>query len=262
VCTFVIRLRKDSFVTDHKALRTAGMLAVTAPILLNVGFTLLGSSFNYPDVLDEPAARTLREFHDDATTISLQFGLLALSAALLAPLAIYLGRALGRSGIVRASVYVGIGAAVVQFIGLMRWPILVPGLADTATDATNSVAERADAVDTFETLGDVLGSAIGETLGYALTAAWTVLIIKALSERQLVGRVLTVLGMGAAVLIALGVLVPLDAPGADVAVFLGYILWSVFLIALGVILLRAGRTPADRPVATAATTPGVAPLHP
>jgi hypothetical protein len=109
---------------------------------------------------------------------------------------------------------------------------VVPGLADTATDA----------VDTFNTLGDVLGSAIGETLGYALTAAWTVLIVNALRERQFIGRVMTVLGLGAAVLIALGVLVPLDAPGADAANFGGYILWSVWLIALGVILLRLSRT--------------------
>src|SRR5690242_19931327 len=119
--------------TDYKAFRTAGVLAVVAPILLNISFVLLGSSFDYPAVLDEPAARTLREFHDNAATISWQFGLLALSAALVAPLAIYLGRGLGRSRVVHASVYVGIGAAIVQVIGLLRWPILVPGLADTAT---------------------------------------------------------------------------------------------------------------------------------
>jgi hypothetical protein len=234
--------------TDYKAFRTAGVLAVVAPILLNISFLLLGSSFDYPAVLDEPAARTLREFHDDATTISWQFGLLALSAALIAPLAIYLGRCLGASRVARTSVYVGIAAAVVQVIGLLRWPILVPGLADTATDAAKTAAERADAVDTFNVLGDVLGRAIGETLGYALTAAWTILIIKALRERQLIGRVLTILGLGAAALIALGVLVPLDAPGADIANFVGYILWSIWLIALGVILLRASRTTTAQPV--------------
>ncbi len=232
--------------TDYKAFRTAGVLAVLAPILLNISFLLLGSSFDYPAVLDEPAADTLQAFHDDATTISWQFGLLALSAALIAPLAIYLGRALGTSRIVRASIYVGIGAAVVQVIGLLRWPILVPGLADTATDATKTAADRADAVDTFTTLGDVLGSAIGETLGYALTATWTVLIIKAIRERQLIRRVMTILGCGAAVLIVLGVLVPLDAPGSDIAVFVGYILWSIWLIALGVILLRTSRTATTR----------------
>jgi hypothetical protein len=239
-------------VTDYKAFRTAGLLAVVAPILLNIAFVLLGSSFDYPGVLDEPAARTLREFHDDATTISWQFGLLALSAALIAPLAIYLGRCLGPSRVVRASVYIGISAAVVQVIGLLRWPILVPGLADTATDAAKTAAERADAVDTFDTLNDVLGGAIGETLGYALTATWTVLIINALRERPLIGRVMTILGLSAAVLIALGVLVPLDAPGADAANFLGYILWSIWLIALGVILLRVARNRTGQRFAAAA----------
>jgi hypothetical protein len=239
-------------VTDYKAARVAGVLAIVAPVLLNVGFLLLGSSFNYPDVLDESAEKTLREFHDNATTISLEFGLLALSAALLAPLAIFLGRSLGTDKIVRASVFVGIGAAVVQTIGLLRWPIFVPGLADTATDAAKSASERDDAVDTFNLLGDVLGTAIGETLGYALTATWTVLLLIALRERGLIGRVLNILGFGAAVLIAIGVLVPLDAPGADLAVFVGYILWSVWLIALGVILLRTSRIATRRPAARAA----------
>ena len=126
----------------------------------------------------------------------------------------------------RASVYVGIGAAVVQVIGLSRWPILVPGLAETATDATKTAAERADAVDTFNTLNDVLGTAIGETLGYTLTATWTVLIIKALQERRIIGRFRAIFGFVSAGLIVLGVLVPLDAPGADLANFGGYVLWS------------------------------------
>jgi hypothetical protein len=242
-------------VTDYQALRTAGELAVVAPILLNIAFLLLGSSFDYPGVLDQPAARTLSEFHGDATTISWQFGLLALSAALIAPLAVYLGRGLGRSRVVRVSVYVGIGAAVVQVIGLLRWPILVPGLSDTATDVAKTAAERGDAVDTLNTLGDVLGTAIGETLGYALTATWTILIIKALRERRFIGRVMTILGFGAAVLIALGVLVPLDAPGADLAVFVGYLLWSIWLVALGVVLLRASRTTSGRPVTNTTATP-------
>jgi Domain of unknown function (DUF4386) len=234
-------------VTNSKAFRIAGVLAVVAPILLNIAFVLLGSSFDYPAVLDEPAAETLQEFHDDATTISLQFALLALSAALIAPLAIYLGRGLGAGRFVRASVFIGIGAAIVQVIGLLRWPILVPGLADTATDMTKTAAERSDAVDTFNTLGDVLGTALGETCGYALTATWTVLIIIALRDRELIGSVRAILGYGAAGLIALGVLVPLDVPGADIANFAGYVIWSLWLIALGVTLIRASRTATSQP---------------
>jgi hypothetical protein len=237
---------------DARPVVIAGVLALAAPILLNISFLLLAASFDYPAVLDESGARQLRDFQEHATTISWQFGLLALSAALLAPLAIYLGRYLGTARLVRASVYVGIGAAAVQVIGLLRWPIFVPGLADTATDAAKTAGQRTDAVDTFNALGGVLGTAVGETLGYVLTAAWTVLVIMALRERGLIGTVRTILGSAAAVLIVLGVLAALGAPGADVAVFVGYILWSVWLIALGVTLLRTTRATSGQAVARVA----------
>ena len=146
---------------DARPVVIAGVLALAAPILLNISFLLLAASFDYPAVLDESGARQLRDFQEHATTISWQFGLLALSAALLAPLAIYLGRCLGRARLVRASVYVGIGAAAVQVIGLLRWPIFVPGLADTATDAAKTAGQRTDAVDTFNALGGVLGPRLG-----------------------------------------------------------------------------------------------------
>jgi len=68
----------------------------------------------------------------------------------------------------------------------------------------------------------VLGTVVGETLGYLLTATRTVLIIYALGQR-LAGRWFTYLGLLAAGLIALGVLVPLDVPGTDFANFAGYI---------------------------------------
>jgi hypothetical protein len=128
----------------------------------------------------------------------------------------------------------------------------VPGRADTATDAAKTAGERTDAVDTFNALGGVLGTAIGETLGYVLTAAWTVLVIMALRERGLIGTVRTILGYAATVLIILGVLAALGAPGADIAVFVGYILWSIWLIALGVTLLRTTRAATGRPVASVA----------
>ena len=41
-----------------------------------------------------------------------------------------------------------------------------------------------------------------------------------------------------AVLIVAGVLSPLDLPGVDLANFVGYVLWSVWLLAFAVLLLR------------------------
>ncbi len=74
-----------------------------------------------------------------------------------------------------SSISVGIAAAVVQVIGLMRWPLIVPSLADS------------DDTDAFDTVHTLLGTVVGETFGYLLTALWTVLIIDALG-RRLAGR--------------------------------------------------------------------------
>ena len=83
----------------------------------------------------------------------------------------------------------------------------------------------------------VLGTVVGETLGYLLTATRTVLIIYALGQR-LAGRWFTYLGLLAAGLIALGVLVPLDVPGTDFANFAGYILWSIWLVVFATLVWR------------------------
>ena len=42
----------------------------------------------------------------------------------------------------------------------------------------------------------------------------------------------------AAALIALGVLVPLDVPGTDFANFVGYILWSIWMVVFAVLIWR------------------------
>ena len=227
---------------------TASLL-ILAAVLANVGFTALGSIFNYPDVLDEPAGKVLAAFRDHQSAVSGWFSVLALSAALLAPIAIGVGR-LSSQRAMRIAVPVGIAAAVVQVIGLLRWPILVPGYASDAASSDAGVA--AAARDSFTTASDILGTAIGETLGYLLTATWTVLVIVALGRRY-AGRWFQVLGAVSAVLVLVGVLSPLGLPVIDTANFVGYVLWSVWLIAFAVVILvherrvARGRQHVDEP---------------
>jgi hypothetical protein len=208
--------------------RLTGALLITAAVLAGAAFTALGSIFNYPDVLDEPAGDVLASFRAHEGAVSAWFSVLALSAALLAPIAIGVGR-LSSDPRMRIAVGIGVAAAVVQVIGLARWPILVPGY---AADGNASA---------FTTAGDILGTAIGETLGYALTAAWTALVVLTLG-RTLAGRWFAVLGGASAALVAVGVVSPLGLPVVDAANFIGYVLYSVWLIAFGVVLLvRAPR---------------------
>lgn len=204
--------------------RLAAALLVLAVVLANAAFLGLGSIFEYPDILQQPAAEIFAEFRADETAIIALFATLAVAAALLAPIALLLGR-LAANELGRWSIRVGIAAAAVQVIGLLRWPLIVPFLAD-----------RND-TDAFETAHTLLGTVVGETFGYLLTATWTILVIAALG-RRIAGRWFSFLGLGSAALIAVGVFVPLDVPGADLANFVGYIVWSVWLLAFATLVLR------------------------
>jgi hypothetical protein len=215
-------------------------LLILAAVLANLGFSALGSIFNYPDVLNEPAGQVLSAFRDSQDAVSIWFLVLAFSAALLAPIAIGVGR-LSTQRAMRIAVPIGIAAAVVQVVGLLRWPILVPGYAADA--ASSNVGVASSARDSFTTVSDILGTGIGETLGYLLTAVWTVLVVVALG-RDYAGRWFQILGSVSAGLVVLGVLSPLELPVVDTANFFGYVLWSLWLIAFGVAILWRERAAA------------------
>ena len=140
---------------------TAALL-VAAAVLTNAAFTVLGSVFDYPDILKEPVDHVLAAFRANRTTVAAWFTAMALAAALFGPIAVGVGRlAPGRA--MRLAVPVGVAAAAVQTIGLLRWPLLVPGYAADAASPDPAVA--AAARHSFETAHLVLGTLVGETLG-------------------------------------------------------------------------------------------------
>ena len=157
---------------------TAALL-IAAAVLTNAAFTVLGMVFNYPDVLGEPVDDILAAFRASQATVVGWFTVMALSAALLVPIAIGVGR-LSTHRAMRIAVPVGIAAAVVQVIGLARWPLLVPGFAADAASSDPAIA--AGARDSFLLAHRVLGTVVGETFGYLLTAAWTLLVLIALGR--------------------------------------------------------------------------------
>ena len=221
--------------------RTTALLLISAAVLVNVAFTGLGIVFDYPDVLKEPPAEVLATFRASQFAVAGWFTALAVGAALLAPVAVGVGR-LSTAKAMRWAVPVGIAAALVQVIGLLRWPLLVPGWAASGDPA---------AVESFRTANRVLGNLIGETGGYLLTAAWIALVLVALGS-GFVGRWFVGLGGVAAALVLVGVLSPLDLPLVDLANFVGYVLWSVWLVAFGIVLLvQRRRTASDVAARTA-----------
>lgn len=204
--------------------RLTAVLLFAGAVLANIAFIGLGSAFNYPEILQQPAEKILREFTAHQGVIVAWFLVLALGAGLMAPIAVLVSRLL-QSRLSRWVLWTGVMAAGVQVIGLLRWPLIVP-----------SLAARGDA-ETFELLHTILGTAVGETLGYLFTGLWTILVVRMVA-RFLAGPWFSWFGTVSAGLIVLGVFVPIGLPGVDVANFVGYVLWSVWLIVFAVLLWR------------------------
>ncbi|WP_214316953.1 DUF4386 family protein [Nonomuraea sediminis] len=205
-------------------------------VAANAAFAGLGASFDYPAVLGRPSGEVLARFAAGAGAISGYFLLLALGAGLLIPAAVLLGRRLAPGPVATLAVHAGLIAGLVQLLGLLRWPFAVPALART------HAADPRTAETVFAALNDYLGVAVGETLGYLFTAAWTLLVLRALTGTP---RWFTALGAGSALAIATGLLVPLGFPGA--VNFAGYLGWSVWMVALAVRVAR-DRLPVPQPV--------------
>jgi hypothetical protein len=229
--------------TDRGTAQLAAACLALASVLAIAGFTVLGSVFRYPQILEEPTSEILALFREHQTAVVTWFLVLVVGAALMAPAGLFVGRLVG-GALGRWIAGVGIAAAAVQVIGLQRWATLVPGVSQDALDP----AKRAAAEDRFELLHTVLGQVIGETFGYALTAAFTVLVVLALG-RTLLPRWMALTGYAAAGLIATGVVIPV-LEIASLSNFAGYVAWCVWLLGVAFFLFRV---PAH-PVSTKATT--------
>ena len=224
--------------TTQTTRRLAAVAMSAAALLAIAGFTALGSVFEYPQILKSPTAEILDLYRRHQGAVTAWFLVLVISAALLAPAGILLGRLAGGSR-GRWIARLGVAAAAVQVIGLSRWVLLVPGISRDATDPARTAAAHRS----FELVHTWLGTVLGETIGYALTATLTVLVTYAVT-RGAAPRWMTYLGYASAGLIATGVLVPLGLAAATLTNFAGYVAWCLWLIAMAVILWRAPSTAA------------------
>jgi hypothetical protein len=222
-----------------------GLLLLVLPVAYNLFFTLLARSFDYPDILRKPTDQVLERFTAGGSRLVLIWWGFAMSAVLLAPAVVLLSATLADADptVLGLATAIGLLAALVQFLGLVRWPFAVPHLARLAGDPATTPATR-DAIDVvFQTLNRYLGVAVGEHLGYLFTGLWTALAGVALIQSDLLHPRLGIIGLLLAPLFVLGSLEfvgPFEVRGwklAGTLVPLAYIGWSVWLLALGIGLL-------------------------
>jgi hypothetical protein len=131
----------------------------------------------------------------------------------------------------------------VQFFGLIRWPFLVPYLARAMAEPSTTPA-RKEAVDVvFQSFNRYLGVAVGEHLGFLLTGFWSILVGAAITQSAVLPAWIGIAGIVVGAVLALCSLEfvgPFERDGWKLAARVtpfAYIVWSLWLLAMGIFLL-------------------------
>jgi hypothetical protein len=224
----------------------AAILLIAVPIAFNLAFFELGRAFDYPDILRRQPDEILRRVAAGGSGLVLRWQALLVSALAMLPLVALLAVVLAAPPALTAlSIVCGAAAALVQALGLVRWPFAVPELAHryVAAEGPDAEATRRTIEVIFATLHRLLGVGIGEHLGYLLTGLWTLLVAASILSTAVLPDWLGLIGlpMGAAMLVgSLEFVGPNERDGwplAGTLVPIAYVAWSLWLITTGVFLL-------------------------
>lgn len=211
-------------------------LAVGALAFLAV-FSYLAANFNYPDVLDGPAATVLPSLLGTGTTGRVVWTIYAFLPLIWIPAGVAAFEAFGaeRRGVMRLAMLCTIVASVAMMLGLMRWPSIHWHLAQAYVQA--APAEQAVIAATFDGLNTYLGNFIGEFLGEMAFSTFFILTslcwLRLLPRRRWMGW----FGVGTGVAGLIGMFRNVTSVVAPIAALNNYLL-PLFMILLGVALIR------------------------
>ena len=220
-------------------LKITGILLIVTPILFMTAFTLLQINFEYPDILRQPAMTVMEKFAAGGSGLITNWYLMVISSILFIPISVMLHLYLVREDtpyMIVATTF-GVIAGIVQTLGFIRWPFLVPTLASTYLDPSTSEATRTAIEVTFTAFNQYVGVGIGEHLGYLFTALWTILIALAMPKSKYFSAWLGWTGGILAMGILVGTLEPAGVPFVGLINAIAYSLWAVWIVILGIRLL-------------------------
>lgn len=239
---------------NKSSLRTlTGLLLIVVPILITTAFTLLQMNFEYPTILRQPTDYILQKFVAGGSGLIATWYLFMFSAVLFVPIAVLVRRLFDEQAapFIGVATAIGVLSGLVQAFGLIRWVFVVPYLAETYTAPTATAATQESVAVVFQSFHRYAGVALGEHLGYLFTGVWVILISIAMLRSPLFKSWLGWSGMVLGLGILMGMLEPAGMEWAGTVNALSYMVWSVWLIIVGVFVLlaaRKSREPVSAPV--------------
>jgi hypothetical protein len=223
--------------------RVTGWLLVIGAVTFAVAATILSSTFNWPDILREPPEVVLPAFVAGGTSLVWTWFAVAWTYAILLVPILLLPAALGRRDdpVLRAATFVGAASVLLSLIGFLRWVFVVPALAGSY--ASGDPTTQAAVAAAWMAQHQFGGALLGEHLGQLLAIGWSVTVSMLILRSRMLPRWVGWAGLVASVLYLCnqGDILATAVPGFpvfDLAGFIGSSLWAIWLIALGVALLR------------------------
>jgi hypothetical protein len=253
--------------------RTTGGLFVGGAVAFAVAATVLSSTFDWPDILREPADVVLPSFVAGGTSLVWTWFATAWTYGVLAVPILLLPAVLGRRGdpALRAATYLGATSVVLSVIGFLRWVFVVPPLASSYVGGDGTTKAAIDAAWTAQ--HQFGGALLGEHLGQLLAIGWSVTLSVIILRTRILPRWLGLCGLvvSALYLTNQGDILATAVPGFpvwDLGGFIGSTSWGLWVAALGVVILlrpvhptsavahvdiptASASVPAPRPPATA-----------
>ena len=230
--------------TPRTVIRFGGFcLAGGAVAFLGV-FAYLAARFNYPDVLDGPAATVLPSLLATGQQGRLVWAVYALLPLIWLPAGVAAYEALApvRRGPMRLALLFAVVAALAMMLGLMRWPSVHWHLALAFEHA--GAPEQGVLAAVFDGLNTYLGNYIGEFLGELAFSVFFLLTATTWLHASQGPRWVGWLGLVTAVAGLVGMFRNVTDLVAPVAALNNYLL-PLYMIVLGVALIRSpgGRLP-------------------
>jgi hypothetical protein len=232
--------------------RITGGLFAAGALTFGVAASVLSSTFNWPDILREPASVVLPEFADGGSTLVWTWFAVAWTYGILLVPILLLPAVLGRhrDPVLRAATFAGAVSVVLSMAGFLRWVFVVPPLARdyVAGDETTKAAVAA----AWTAQHQYGGALLGEHLGELLVIAWSVTLSVVILRSRVLPTWLGWTGLLVSVLYFLnqGDIMSTAIPGFpvwDLAGLLGSTGWGLWVAALGFTLLLRRPTTVPQP---------------
>src|SRR4051794_3025654 len=240
-------------IMGHGLRRATGGLFVVGALAFGGAATVLSSTFDWPDILREPAGVVLPAFVAGGTGLVWTWFVTAWTYAILLVPILLLPSVLGRRGdpVLRAATYVGATSVVLALIGFLRWVFVVPPLADTYV--TGGATEKAAAAAAWTAQHQFGGALLGEHLGQLLAIGWSITLSVIILRSRVLPRWLGVAGLvvSALYLTNQGDILATAVPGFpvwDLGGLIGSTTWGLWVAVLGVLVLLRAPHSAGAPI--------------